>query len=687
MQPLPCSRPARRTVVAGFVALGAAACSSHADKPAGTGRATVPAAQDGHSGGRVMQVVAHPDDDLYFMNPELSQSISANDQVVSVYLNCGETGGINKVPGSTTPPKPDVAAYAGARRQGLRQAYAQMATGAAHAAWRAEAVALPDGTRVEVDTLDGHPGLQLVFLGIRQHSSYGSGPSKGLPELWADPSMATSTLVSTGSPVQGTHPVTRDSVIAALAHLLDKYRPTVVRMMDPDPDMQVHDAKQRLHHDQPGYSDHPDHTAAALFTLAALERYQGPGAGRPYAVVSYRGYYNERWPQNLPAQLVRAKADVLNVYGGSPDSCDFAAGCGDYDVGKDRSYGTGWLQRTSLRDPAGPVLHAAADGRLTAFAVLGARAVMWQETAKGSGTWGAPQLLAAERLLPGMAACLTQDGRWQLFAERTAALGASVDDNRREIVFAEQRSPGGPFGAWSSLGNPEGTDPDRGRRVGAPVVTTDGQKRPLVFARNWSKGISMRQQRPDGQWTPWKDLGGAEVQEGLCAVTDREGRVHVLASGHDAVHHWSQSKPGAPFTVAQTRLPAPADPPAAVLCPDGGIALAYREAKTSRPVAARLAPGSANWRDERLGLTARGYGPLALLAQGDAILLAGRNNNGTTSTALWRPGTKAQWTTDAGRVVGAQALSADAQGRPVLAHVTPQAALRTAFVAKGASGH
>lgn len=292
---------------------------------------------------------------------------------------------------------------------------------------------------------------------------------------------------------------------------------------------------------------------------------------------------------------------------------------------------------------------------------------------------GRPRPLGTERLLPGMTAFLTHDGRWQLFAARVASLGPARRDNRREIVVTEQRAPDGPFGAWSTLGNPE-ADADRGRRVGSPVVTRDGAGWPVLFARNWAMGVSMRRQRPDGQWTPWRDLGGAEVQEGLSALTDHEGRIHVVACGHDAVHHWSQREPGGPFTVAQASLPAPADPPAAVLRPDGGIALAYREARTSRIVAGSLAPGARDWRPERLDLPARGYGPLALLAQDDAILLAARNDEGTTSTALWRSGTQARWSTDPGRVAGVQALVADAAGHPVLAHLTSEATLRTAPV-------
>ncbi|MFI6474850.1 hypothetical protein ACIBL5_31840 [Streptomyces sp. NPDC050516] len=80
---------------------------------------------------------------------------------------------------------------------------------------------------------------------------------------------------------------------------------------------------------------------------------------------------------------------------------------------------------------------------------------------------------------------------------------------------------------------------------------------------------------------------------------------------------------------------------------------------------------------ERPGLSARGYGPLALLARRGETLLAARNNNGTTSTATWRTGTPARWTTIPGPVVGTQALAVDAQDHPVLAHLAPDATLCT----------
>ncbi|MCX4527147.1 MULTISPECIES: PIG-L family deacetylase [unclassified Streptomyces] len=693
-------RPTRRAVIAGLIVAASAAatagCTSDAKprtkathepspKVTATGREAVTRAQDGTSGARVMQIVAHPDDDLYFINPEVRQSIQDNDLVVSVYVTSGESGGVNKIPGSKTPPKPDIPGYAGSRRQGLRQAYALMATKNAHAPWEVKVQTLPDGTQIEVDVLVDHPGVRLVFLGVGQHGPRVRGVSNALPRMWADPEASTSTLIATGSPVTATHEVTREGLIANLAALLDEYKPTLVRTLDPDPDMQAHDSKHRPHHDQPGYSDHPDHTATALFTYAALERYKGPGDGRSYAVMSYRGYYNERWPDNLPPQIVNNKAEALNAYGGSPDSCQFVAGCGDYDVARNRSKGTGWLQRTSQRQStAAPRIQQAPDGRLTAFGVLGGQAAMWQESAPGSGKWGKPTMLGGDGLLPGLAAVLTKDGRWQLYSQRVAGLGPGARENLRELVMAEQQKSGGPFGAWSSLGNPE-KDPEHGRRVGAPVVAIAGNGTVHLFARNWSKGVSTRSRVGDGAWSGWRDLGGADVQEGLTATTDTQGRVHLLAAGHDTVHHWTHDRPEQELAPVRTGLPAPADPPTVLARPDGSLLLVFRQQKTARPQAYGRRVDGGDWTDHKLDLAGRGYGPLALHPVREGVLLAARNNEGGTSLATLETSETPRWSSIKGATVGQVSLASDSADRPVLARLAPDATLTTVRIPQ--NGH
>lgn len=74
--------------------------------------------------GRVLQIVAHPDDDLCFMDPDLRYSMAAGRPVTSVHLTSGEAEGINAgAAGEATTP-PDKAAYAEARQNGIRSACA-----------------------------------------------------------------------------------------------------------------------------------------------------------------------------------------------------------------------------------------------------------------------------------------------------------------------------------------------------------------------------------------------------------------------------------------------------------------------------------------------------------------------------------------------------------------------------------
>ena len=65
--------------------------------------------------------MAHPDDDLYFMNPDNEHVLRCGVTVVSVYVTAGEALGLNRMAGRPLPPQ-DKAAYSAARHQGLRQA-------------------------------------------------------------------------------------------------------------------------------------------------------------------------------------------------------------------------------------------------------------------------------------------------------------------------------------------------------------------------------------------------------------------------------------------------------------------------------------------------------------------------------------------------------------------------------------
>ncbi|MFF0556134.1 PIG-L family deacetylase [Streptomyces sp. NPDC004266] len=540
--------PRRRTVLAAALAVTAAAAGCSVPEPRRTAPTADPAPGRPIASVRarralLMQFSAHPDDDLYFMNPDTQRLLDAGVPLVSVYVTAGEHTGRNRIAGMPETP-PDRAAYSSARHQGLRQSYAVALGLPAFTPWRREVLTLPGGRRAEADTLvHGSRRVELVFLNLPMHTHR---RYMAVPALWQDRALELRTHLSAGSPVTRVDTYDYDQLVDALVALLRRHRPTVVHTLDPDPDIQHSDeATRQRDSEQPGYADHGDHTAVASFTWAALCRWVTDAVrdGEPvpaFTTTAFRGYYNRHWPKNLPPAVLAEKAARLVPYGGAPSwPCGNPSGCGDYGVGGDRPLTNrkGWVRSTHHRWPgAGPALAGEPDGRLAAYGVLGLRAVRWRETAPG--VWGEPVDLGGGPLAPALGSAVLGDGRVLLLGVRFAALDGHGGANRREVVLLEQRSPGGAFLAWRGLGNPERGD-DRGRRIGAPVAVTAPDGRVHLFVRNADKGVSTRVRTADGSWSPWRRLpGDAEVQDGLAVSADAAGRVHVYAAGRDAVRHW-----------------------------------------------------------------------------------------------------------------------------------------------------
>ncbi|MBD0737690.1 PIG-L family deacetylase [Streptomyces sp. CBMA29] len=592
----------------------------------------------------VMQVMAHPDDDLYFMNPDTAATIERHVPVVSVYVTSGDSFGVNRAPGGPRP-LANVPAYVSARQQGLRQAYARMLGAEIFAPWTRTALALPHGGAAEVDVLE-HDGrrAELVFLRIDMHTPVRGGGTLGIDKLWADGGTVRTVPLPDG-PVRGIHSFDRQTLIDTLAFLFTTFRPTLIRTMDPDPDIQIHNAHNPRGSDQGGYSDHRDHTATALFTWRAMAQWteKAAASGGPvptFLTEAYRGYYNQRWPHNLPQAAVRFKAGVLDVYGGAPDwKCGDVGGCGDYGVGQGDALKSprGWVRSTHYRYPtSGPQAVAAKDGVLTVYGVLGTRAARWTETGAGRGQWSAPHDLGGGPLAPALSVVTDRAGHHLLFGLRFSGLSGAPEGNTREIVLLDQQTGGatassdsshgdsshsdsshssaeGPIRGWRSLGNPE-ANPVRGRRVGPPTAVTGKDGRIHVFVRNASKGLSTRVRDTKGQWSDWQKLAGGQVQEGLTATVDHDGRIHVFAAGHRSVYQWTQSTAGAELVgrpLRQTGVPG--EVPEVVTAADGSLLLAFRRPETAEIAVERLTAGRHGRWTPVAAVRDAGFGPLALL--------------------------------------------------------------------------
>ncbi|WP_433549405.1 PIG-L family deacetylase [Streptomyces sp. CA-294286] len=646
----------------------------------------------------LLQVLAHPDDDLYFMNPDSRRLLEAGTPVVSVYVTAGEANGVNHPPGRPRP-KPDKTAYASSRQQGLRQAYATLLGLPKFSPWRRSVLTLRGDKHAELNTLShGDRRVDLVFLNVSVNASRNR---PAMTALWEDRGMTQRTLVPDNSPLERSSSYDYEQLVDALAGLYDRYRPTVVQTLDPDPDIQHSPERfRRKDSEQRGYSDHPDHTAVACFSWAALIRWVAETAEQDkplprFAATAFRGYYNHHWPKNLPESVLREKAGTLVPYGGDVDwQCGNPAGCGDYGVGKWRPLENwkGWVNSTNYRYPGPQLVTHQQGGALMAYGVLGLRLVRWR--AAGNGTWSAPEDLGGGPLAPvlGQAVLREHDGGKDsgqlLFALRYAALGGHGSANTREVVQYDGR-------AWTGLGSPEKL-PDRSRRLGVPVAVTAGDGRVHLFVRNASKSVSTRVREADGQWGPWRTLDGPDadspspyeqvplkrgtlspvdgngpgngdgVQDGLSAVVDAQGLVHLFAAARTSVRHWAQTAPGAPVSLRPaSRLPAPGDIPRALAYEDGTLGVLYR-----RPVSARLTAVRPDGTALPGGPTLPGYGPVAALSDPAGPVLLGRTEQG----ALQLRSAKGTLSKRPGACVGAPALLRTTAGAPAVVGLGADAA-------------
>ncbi|GAA2151170.1 PIG-L family deacetylase [Kitasatospora kazusensis] len=559
-----------------------------------------------------VQVIAHPDDDLYFMNPGVQRTVSRGSKVATVLITAGEGDGINVDTSDSKRDRlpVDYAGYSGARHNGHRSAYARMATGNADSPWRTDVVALAGGLQVERCTLIARPTVSVYYLNLRKGPETAQNPNLALSELWSGAMPQQSTLPVPGSPVNEVQTVSKDQLLAGLVDILEKCAPTVVRTLDPDPE---HDSRES------GYvvSDHRDHTAVARFTLHAVATHRDRTGATP-AVDHYRGYANRIWPYNLSVADVAAKATLIKTYAGYDGRPCPAHNCGDYQLGPNPVRST-HIYSTKLRhEPTTNWLVRAADGRLSLYAVLAGRVVGWQERTAGKDDWTGPTLIDAGRdggwMLPVVNAVAGRDGRVHLVTLRRTEV--SGGEARLEVVRAVREAGAADFGKWQPLGGPDTGEREQ-HEIGVPTAAADGDGRLHVFVRNYDQGLSAVVEDASGEWGDWTSLGGTELQDGPTAFGRTDGRVEVYAADKHGVQGWRQASPGADLKSVAS---VPATGPVAsgrvtvVEAEDGAIALFYRQADTAVVRAVRQQKPDGDWSEQPVDLAGGdGVGPVATL--------------------------------------------------------------------------
>ncbi|MEV6847429.1 PIG-L family deacetylase [Actinoplanes sp. NPDC051411] len=219
---------------------------------------------------RTLNVVAHEDDDLLFINPSVSADIAAGRCVVTVFVTAGDSG---------RPPS-----YWLRRERGSMAAYAAMS--GTSASWESDTLVLA-----------GHPivrqrlrGTRITLLFMRLPDAHGSPlrPFGTLPALWQGEIPRLRPLGSGGA-------YTRQTLVKTLTAAMAVYQPDRIRTLD-----------YAGHY---GDGDHADHHTVGYFTFAAQRSYHAH-----HRISGYRGYTVAAYPDNLDESAAGRKLDYFLAY-------------------------------------------------------------------------------------------------------------------------------------------------------------------------------------------------------------------------------------------------------------------------------------------------------------------------------------------------------------------------------------
>ncbi|MGA4538887.1 hypothetical protein ACPA54_02690 [Uniformispora flossi] len=271
--------------------------------------------------------------------------------------------------------------------------------------------------------------------------------------------------------------------------LLDRFRPTMVRHLDPDPDPEYHDYSSKP---GTGSDDHHDYTASASFAVQALAAYTRAFPERAVVTESYRGYSNAYWPHNLSAADFAAKQPLPDIYGGEDDTpCTMRNGCGDHRMGNgfDRMR---WPQSMQY-------------GRRTARRTWWACGSLSRRRRRISGPSPGARLkvdrsLRACRRAPRGSGCPAGSARSRWRAQRPAAGGRTVAARNSDGGEPAAHRPGGRPRAWQQLG---------GTIAHVPAAAVDASGGRLVVAAPRSDGrlVVAREPNPGAPLGPWSAAG------------------------------------------------------------------------------------------------------------------------------------------------------------------------------------
>jgi len=261
-------------------------------------------------GGRtIFQAVAHEDDDLLFMNPDLAKGVKQGDCVRTVYFTAGDAG--------------NGEAYWLGREEGAKAAYARL-FGIEQPTWNSRDVQLSDHHQVKVSRLrSDYTHASLIFMRLPDGNVNGGGfASDGSESLHK---LTSGAIASIGS-VDTTSRYSKTDILAALYQLMDHYKPAAVRT-------------QATNNHSEKYRDHSDHLAVGGLTQEAFAEYNATHPDT--SIQHYIGYPIRAQPANVADDDLMLKKSIFFTYAehdGSTCASDIACERTSYKFYLNRQY-------------------------------------------------------------------------------------------------------------------------------------------------------------------------------------------------------------------------------------------------------------------------------------------------------------------------------------------------------------
>ena len=229
------------------------------------------------AGHTVMNIVAHQDDDLLFLSPDLAHDIKKGNCVRTIYITSGDSG-IDS-------------SYWLSREQGSQAAYSTM-TGL-KSPWIQRVVIVANHEYIRVSNPQKNGYISLISLRLPDGNLKGQGFSASHYESL---SKLESGKIGSIRSVTGQSVFTSAQLTNVLALLINTYKPSEIHTQATD---------------NFGLNDHSDHMAVGRYVR---EAYQEVSSQTPASIRYYLGYSARQMPVNVTGSDLQEKQTAFLAY-------------------------------------------------------------------------------------------------------------------------------------------------------------------------------------------------------------------------------------------------------------------------------------------------------------------------------------------------------------------------------------